>query len=532
MKTIRLATTVTAGFALAATVAACNTDLTGLNQDPNNPTDAPAGALFTNAVNSAVGRWLGGGYSLRATEFTSQQIAEAQYPDEDRYARLQGSDTDGWFTGPYTNDLEDLRKIIAKGQATKDAGVYGPAMVMQSWDFGYLTDTWGDVPYTDALMGDSTGGSLAPKYDTQKSIYTGLFTALSNAVKAMSGGQVNGLAGADPLYGGDLGEWEKFANSLHARYAMRIVNVDPATADKELKAAFSAPGGVFTSNADNALLAWPGDGVNDNPWADNFKTRDDHRMSKVLMDILVANKDPRTGIFAQPVADSSLYPGGYGGMPNGLSTSAAGTYLAVASRPGAIFWPGNTSAGFYGSAANLATPSYLMTYAELSFIKAEAAERSMGGLSPSQAKGFYNDAITASLEQWGVTDPAAISAFLAQPGIVFQGNGSGGAGDPGLKQIALQKWVALFTDGGQAWFEWRRTCQPSAVVAGPAATISFVPRRYEYSTTEGTVNEANLDAAIADQGPDNFGTRVWWDTKPTVAPTYVSASVCAGNNGK
>ena len=89
-------------------------------------------------------------------------------------------------------------------------------------------------------------------------------------------------------------------------------------------------------------------------------------------------------------------------------------------------------------------------------IQAEAAERSLGGLTPSQAAGFYNAGITASMNQWGVTDAAAITAYLAQPAVAYKG------GTAGLKQIALQKWIALYSDGGQAWFEWRRTCTPDA----------------------------------------------------------------------
>jgi hypothetical protein len=147
------------------------------------------------------------------------------------------------------------------------------------------------------------------------------------------------------------------------------------------------------------------------------------------------------------------------------------------------------------------------------FIKAEAAERGLGGLAPAQAEDFYNAAITASLEQWGITDPATISTFLAQPEIAYKG------GVDGQKQIAVQKWVALFTDGGQAWAEWRRTCQPTTLVPGPAAIVNFIPRRFFYSTREASVNAESMQAAIARQGPDNFGTRVYWDTNPDAAPT-------------
>jgi hypothetical protein len=158
-----------------------------------------------------------------------------------------------------------------------------------------------------------------------------------------------------------------------------------------------------------------------------------------------------------------------------------------------------------------------MTYAELMFIKAEAAERGLGGLSPAQAEASYKAAITASLEQWGITDAGTVNAFLAEPEIAYKG------GVEGLKQIAVQKWVALFTDGGQAWAEWRRTCQPTTLVPGPAAIVNYIPRRFFYSTREASVNATSMQEAISRQGPDNFGTRVYWDSNPGAAPTCAPA---------
>ncbi|MCC7194893.1 MAG: SusD/RagB family nutrient-binding outer membrane lipoprotein [Gemmatimonadaceae bacterium] len=508
---------VAAAAAVTAGLVACdNSTITNINVDPNRPTDAPAGAVFTNAAQLTIARWLGSGYSFSQTELVAQHLAKTQYPDEDRYARLLAASTQGSFNNPYTGELENLRQVVKKGQTLNWAGTSAPAMVLQALGFQYLTDTFGDVPFSAALAGDSIGGSLAPAYDTQQSIYTGLFSILTNASKALSTPSSSdpGLGGADPLYGGDFTKWQKFANSLHARLAMRIVNVDPATADKELRAAMAAPGGLFASNADNATVRWPGDGVFDNSWATVAKTRDDNRMSQTLMNVMLPVNDPRIPIFAMPtVAD----PTKYAGMPNGLSTSAAGFWFNTASRPGAMFYPGVTAYGTYGG-KGASLPSFAMTYAEVQFILAEAAERGIAGLSQSAAAGYYKAGITASIQQWAgasgqAVPQSAIDAFLAQPSMTYSG------GTAGLKQIAVQRWVALYTDGGNAWFEWRRTCQPSTIAAGPAAIVNYVPRRFQYSTTEASVNAVNLAAAIARQGPDNFATRVWWDTKPTAAPT-------------
>lgn len=511
-------------LAVAMVATACNGDkLTSLNKNPNNPEDVPPGPLFTAASVRAVNRWLGAGYDLRGTEFVTQHLAEVQYPDEDRYARLTGGSTTAYFDNPYIQEQEDFQKVIGKGVASKEAGVYGPALVMRTWGYGYLTNTWGDIPYFDALRGDTTatGGAnvLAPKYDPQKDIYADFFKTLGQATSDMSAGSGD-LGSGDPIYSGDLSKWERFSNSLRARYALQLVNVDPATTNTQLAAAIAAPGGLFRSNADNAELVWPGDGVYNNPWASNFATRDDHRISVVLMNLMKSKSDPRIPVYAQPAPAD---PTSYRGSPNALTASGMAPYITAASRPGAIFYPGNTAYGYYGGTGN-SFPSFLMTYAEVEFILAEAAERGLGGVTGSAAA-HYNAGITASMQQWGV--PASdIAAYLARPEVVYKG------GVQGLVQIAQEKWVALFTDGGQAWAEWRRTCVPFTVQPGAAATQSNVPRRFQYSVTEKSVNNANVDLAKTQQGPDAFSTRMYWDKQPQNAPTYALIGAKCGVRGQ
>jgi hypothetical protein len=497
------------GVVLAGTLAGCDADaITKVNENPNNPTNAPAPAVFTNAVRIGVARFLGWGYNGRGAALVVQHLAQTQYPDEDQYRRLDANSTAGFLDTPYTTELVDLKKVADAGTEESRPGIYGPALAVQSLIFQYITDTFGDVPYSEALKGDADN-ILLPKYDMQKDIYAGLMSTLTKVATDLGNPGAVSLGSADPIYSGSAASWQRFANTLHARMALRLINVDPTTAASELQKALTGPGGVFRSNADNAVMRWPGDGVFNNSWSDNFKTRDDHRMSRTLMDIMLANSDPRVPIYAQP---TTADPTKYAGMPNGLLATQAATFFNTSSRPGAVFYPGPTAYGTFGG-GGASFPQVVLGYAELQFIRAEAANRGIAGLTAGQAAGFYNDAITASLNQWGVTDQAAINAFLARPNVAYKG------GVEGLKQIAIQKWIALYTDGGTAWSEWRRTCQPTTVVPGPAAEVNFIPRRFKYSTTEVSANPDNLAAAVARQGPDTFGSRMYWDTKPTAAPT-------------
>ena len=509
--------------ALALGLYACNNDtITNLNKNPNSPEDVPPGPLFTEASRLATARWFGG-IDLRTYEWVVQQLAEVQYNDEDRYIRMHGADTEGSFNGAYAGELKDLTQIIAKGLDTKQPGIYAPAFGLRTLVFSFVTDSWGDVPYSTALKGDSVGSSLTPAYDNQKDIYTDFFAVLDKASKDLVGA-ANGLGAADPIYGGSPASWQKFINSLRLRLAIRVVNVDPALASAQIAAAVNAPGGLILTNADNAYFPWPGDGVYNNPWADNLGARDDWRMSDRLVNIMNALSDPRLPIYAQPDADdlAATPPQTiYRGSPNGVLPEPPNMPVrSSTSRPGIIFYKGVTVYGptFGGAGASL--PTALLTAAEVNFTLAEASERGLGGLTAGQAAAYYNAGIAASLNQWNdlaATSGQSISAsdmatYLANPNIVYVG------GVAGQKQIAQQKYIALFTDGATSWFEWRRTCVPNTIVPGPDAELTYVPRRLEYPTTEATANGTSLKAAIAAQGPDILGTPLWWDVK-TAAPT-------------
>jgi hypothetical protein len=521
------------GAVLALVAAACNSDkLTSVNKNPNSPTDAPSTALFTNAARNGVGRWLNGVGGTRYA-FLSQHFAEVQYPDDDAYSRLRASSTSGLFNSSYNVELEDLQIIIQRGRAASKPGFWAPATVLKSWEFGVLTDVFGDIPYSQAFKIDS--GVLKPQYDLQKDIYTDLFARLNEASAAL-GTAANELGSADPIFAGDPVGWRKFANSLRLRHALRLINVDSATADAQLAAALGAAGGLITTNADNAILRWPGDGIYDNPWAANFKGRDDHRISNRLLTYLRDYSDPRLPVYAMPagvdqpeIAGRTLRycPSGsppcYVGLFNALSQAQASPLVTYTSRPGEIFYPGVTAYGTFGGSGGT-FPSFLMTAAEVEFIRAEAAERGLGGLTPAQAGAFYDAAITRSMEMWAISpvpaasiSPAAIATYLSNPLVSYA---SATTKVERLKRIAIQKWLALYYDSIQAWTEFRRTCQPAILHPGPTAVSAQIPRRLQYSTTDKAVNSANYAAAVARQGADVFLTHFYWDKNQTLAPTY------------
>jgi hypothetical protein len=469
--------------ALALLAGACDEGLTELNKNPNAPEAVTPQLLFPQGTVAAVGLFRGADFDLTFASLWAQHVAKIQYTEEDRYA-IRVDAINGWFRNAYSGPLQDFRATIQQAENLKQPALTGPALVMKSWTFGAMTDTWGDIPYSEANRGTDKEINITPKYDAQKDIYAGILSDLTTANQVLTG-VTTVYAGADPIYAGNAGKWRKFANSLRMRYAMRMSKADPAAARTAFVAAFGA--GPMTSVADDAMLTWTGDvRANENPVFNNNRTRDDHRVSEMTVETLRGLNDPRLAVYAQKAAET----GEYKGVPNGLTSSVAtGLGLTRTSKIGTFF-------------SSQKSPSFLMTYAEVAFLKAEAAEK--GWIAGSAAQ-FYGEGIRAAMETVGVTG-AAVDAYLAQPSVAYRG------GAAGLNQIYQQKWIALFGQGIEAWAEYRRTGVPALSLAkSPVAGVTAIPRRLNYPTTEFTFNEANVTAAAAAMGGDQLGTRVWWD---------------------
>ena len=197
---------------------ACS-DLTSVNQNPNGPRDAPPPAILSNALQNAIGNsqrdWgvLSVGLNVLYGGLWAQHFSEIQYRDEDKYILRSGS-SGGWDF--YNNSLEDFQLMIDKGVAEGVPNWEAVGRIMKSYLFGVMTEAMGDLPYSEALKGDSL---LAPKYDRQQDIYQALFADLAKASQEIDPSGV-GFKSGDIMYGGDMTKWRKLANSLRLRLAI------------------------------------------------------------------------------------------------------------------------------------------------------------------------------------------------------------------------------------------------------------------------------------------------------------------------
>jgi hypothetical protein len=491
---------------LVAGLTACDNDkLTQVNLNPNQPEKVQSQQLFTNATLSAMQNLRGSTFEHGLGALWVQHYAEIQYAEAD-VNNPRGSTVEGFWNALYNGALEDYTQILTQSAAAPS--IVGPTLVMRAFLVQEMTDLWGDMPFSEANKGST---NLTPKYDTQAAIYDSLFASLTSAASITTGAG-EALLAADPVYGQATGvtaasqaaKWVKLANSLHARAAMRISNVEGGTKAKaELAKALAGP--VLTSNADNAFIAYPG-GTIANPlctnWVGCSGTRDDQRISQRFVDTLKITGDPRLSKYAAPTVNSqaagaTACDSTYRGFPNGI-TEAGKASLPKNTCTGKTMGLGDYSRPTL-SIRGQTSPSYIMTYSELLFIRAEAANR---GWIAGDAKALYEAAITASMQQWGVA-AADIAAYLAKPSVAYNPAN-------GLKQIAYEKWVSLFNLENQAYAEWRRLDYP-VLKPGPNAQGTSVPTRLPYPAVENSLNAANLAAASTAQGNVDITGKVWWD---------------------
>jgi hypothetical protein len=394
--------------------------------------------------------------------------------------------------------------------------VYALAQIIKVEAIHRTTDMYGPLPYLK--FGN---GNLTTNYDDQQTIYNSFFTDLDSAILILSN-YVQSFPGSKPLaaydliYGGDYTKWIKFANSLKLRLAMRLAYADPAKAKQYAEAAVSNSYGVFTANDDNTVLRSANGVQIHNPLQIICFNFDDIRMGANMESFLTGYKDPRLPfMFNKAVADNN-----YHGIRNGINITNKALYTTPF------------------STLNVAseTPIRWMSAAEMYFLRAEGAVRgwSMGGTAAT----LYQTGVQTSFDQWGagsatnyLADSLSKAAAYTDPSIASNSISTGLSTiiikwregdnmDLKLERILTQKWIAMYPDGQEAWTEFRRMRWPKVfpvVVNNSAGLINSATeiRRLPFPQTEYQSNGAGVATGVtALGGPDNGGTKLWWDKKP------------------
>lgn len=403
------------------------------------------------------------GSNSRNSSMFIQHTAGTQFQSNDynRYILTETDVSNDWQT-IYNSGFVNCNQLISQA-GDNNPRYRGIAKVCKAMFLGLATDFWGDVPNTQAGLGQA---NLEPVYDKQETVIAAIQSLLSEAVVdlAKSDEQNANMPTTDDfLFGGDGESWIKSAYILKARYANRISKRDPNAAAMALQYVDSA----MAHAAGSDMYARFSSAANElNPWYSFNDQRADYmKMSATLIDTLAALSDPRLGKYAGEDVN-----GGISGAPNG-SVLTDFSYVGDA---------------FAGIDASLP----LVTMFEAYFIEAEAAMR-VG--NETRAVSAFNSAVTANMAAVEIGS-SAVADYLANAGNIS-------AATDKMGMIMFQKWIAMFTQP-EAWADWRRTGMP-ALTPNPKGVIDEIPKRYP---TEQRERINNRNATVV----SDLVTPVWW----------------------
>lgn len=461
----------------------CVSDSPTINNDQDKSYDVPAETLFTNAEKALTDQLVTPSVNQTILRYTSQYWAATQYNTEARFNITTRRIGDNHWNELYRKTLGNLQTskevvLATGGDAKQVQNKIALIEILQVYTFQILVDTYGDVPYTDALKVKEV---ILPTYEDDAAIYPKLITRLDAAIASLDT-NAESFGSADFIYGGDVTSWKIFANTLKLKIGLNLADADAALSKSTVESAYNA--GVILTNDQNAVFAYPGAAPMYNPIYANLvaSNRNDFIASETIVNDMNTLADPRRPIYFTPMADGT-YKGGLNG-PTNLYANFSHVGLKL------------TAADF---------PALLAEAAESNFYLAEAAAR--GYAVGNTAEHYYNNAITASFENWGIA--SEVAAYLANPSVNY-------ATAPGAtfkEKIGRQAWIAFYNRPFEAWNSYRRLDFPAFVppANAVAAADGEIPKRYTYPINEQTVNNANWQAASAAIGGNKLKTHVFWD---------------------
>ncbi|MVZ64631.1 SusD/RagB family nutrient-binding outer membrane lipoprotein [Sphingobacterium sp. DK4209] len=503
--------------------ASCTKDFVEDNRDPNAITDvsnAEFPYLFNKAlasvfVNASYYETTQNYFADIYAQYYAKSVSTERYMLNSEYARRM-------YLVSYVHVGAQLKSIL--DSADPNSGEYALANVIWVYNFGRLTDVMGPIPYSEALESD---GSNGVKYDKMSDIYADFFVRLTKSVDALKklNTSTSLFGGQDNLYGGNVGLWIKFANTLKLRLALRVSKIDPSLAKKMGEEAYAS--GVLTANTENASLLKSLLGNDFNGMA-SISGWYATSMSSTMKSYLQGYQDPRLSIFFQKNFTTKEFSSRRNGMPatdiNVMVNNVSVNANTLQSNVGP-YWITYNANGV--ATQNFTNRQHVLSSAEAYFLRAEGALNgwSMGGT----AQALYEDGIKQSLNQWGVVDAAQVSAYTnsenlpTAPGDYYKSAAVSStpikwatSESMQRKQIGTQKWLAIFPDGWEAWAEFRRTGYPDMynLITSENADLpvgTFI-KRLTYPEAEYTANAQGVKEGVSYLGgTDKASVRLWWD---------------------
>lgn len=476
----------------------CKKELDKLNKNPNNPERAeiqlvlPNAQAYTGYIMGNYNQLWGGLWS----QYWTQSPDAVQYREWDKYLQ-SGSDMDRPWTQMYSGVLTDLDYIEQTAIKAEKKNWAAIAKIMKAYSFQYLTDCFGDVPFSEALKGS---GNYQPLYDDQQSVYTGIEQLLTDAVYMIDASSSDRPGTEDLYFGGNMNHWKEFANTLRLRVYLRQSETTEAARCKDSVAVMIARGDDFLKM--DIKVSFSGAINQRNPLnaALNSSNPGNLIASSTIIDSMKSYKDPRLGIFFnKPMEGNPSRQNDWFGFEQGLCGDPS---YVLPNNTSFLNWSTPSAAvggaAIEGEGGN--APVYIMSAAESSFLLAEAYARNWAAGSDGQTE--YEGAITFSFNQWGLNS-TDLSLYLSDSRVTYPVSIQAR-----LRSIGTQKWFAFCgSQNLESWIEWRRTGFPDFFKPSVSSVLpaNVFPVRFIYPNEELTKNP---HAAEKYQTVDK---RVWWD---------------------
>ncbi|GLU51841.1 hypothetical protein Dfri01_13020 [Dyadobacter frigoris] len=518
-------------FLVLFVMAGCTDKFDEINTDPTQSSESTWDPNFflPNAQISYIN--LGYGNIIYQSLFM-QVLAStfSYYGNGDKYVNTQNSTS---YQGSIFNTTYNVGRLLAEMMRLskgKDqySNLYNVGRILQVMNFQQGTDTYGDIPYSEAFK--VKDGVATPKYDTQQSIYAAMLPELESAINALDATKLKPTG--DLFYAGDIAKWKKFGYSLMLRVAMRLTKIDPATAKTWAEKA--AAGGTFASIDDNAKII--ADASNANSAIYNvYQVTDDFRelrFSKTLIDNLKSAGDPRLSAVAEVPAAGAAANANQTlvgdnsaavqlGLPNGFDLIGGATDITKsAGYPGAT-GTGNDVAPL-GKYSRPRISVYLkrggtlevLTYPGTELLLAEAKAR--GWNIPGTAADHYKNGVVGGMTTLTQLDASAAISAATATAFADAHPLDVSSLDASLKMINTQYWIVTGTtfDFMENWSNWRRSGYPvlTPVNYPSNVTNATIPRRMIYLSTEIITNGTSYTDAVGRlSGGDKLTGKVWWD---------------------
>lgn len=455
-----------------------------INTDPARASETLPEYLLSNAQKSAADDIYNKYYNARQGMQLAQYWTGTDKTGESRYLFIDDGLWSNLYSGPLA-DLKEIERYYSDNPESENKHMTAVVEILKAWIYHNLTDVYIDIPYSQALEGNEF---VQPVFDEGATVYNSLLESLSTQISVLEepGKSIRG----DIVGGGEPAQWVKFANALRMRIAMRMIDVNESAAKSIIEEA--SQNTIKSIDEDFYFPYNTSSEENRFPYNNADRPLVEFAVTTTLLEYLQETDDPRLEIYARPDETN----GAYVGKPYGEEANSP-TVIGL-SKPG--------SAAFDASAKG-----YMITYAEVAFIKAEAAARgvNVGGT----AEEWYEKGIRASMMQWGVADEDEINSYIQR--VPY---GAGNWNDV----IGTQKWLALYLQGLQAWLERLRmdfnkpNGDPlfiSPVSGSLDPNVDFLPNRLVYPSETRVNNEANSEAAASRIGGDTYATKNWWDVK-------------------